>query len=124
MAAPNGRGGWDLTDADVAAILDAMGPDGEVHVDLPPDPRVSLYAEVTAERGRAHTKHGAKSAEDLPVDDPTGILRAILMEDVGEVAEEWVEAFCEDRPVDMARVRAELIQVASVALAWADRIRP
>lgn len=45
---------------------------------------------------------------------------AILTEEVGEVAKEFNEAEHDGRPVDLARLRKELVQVAAMAGAWAD----
>ena len=82
----------------------------------------SVYDEIRTERERAHAKHGATSMESAPVDDPTGRRYRILAEEVGEVAKEWNDAEHDGRPVDLAAVRKELIQVAAMAAAWADRI--
>ena len=80
----------------------------------------AVYAEVRDERVRAHAKHGATSMEGLPIGDMTRL--AILVEEVGEVSKEFNEARHDDRPVDEARLRKELIQVAAMAVAWADVI--
>lgn len=68
------------------------------------------------ERERAHAKHSAKgmSAEQMPWTDPFWL--PVLVEEVGEVA----RAMCDREPA--RRVREELIQVAAMALAWADAI--
>jgi NTP pyrophosphatase (non-canonical NTP hydrolase) len=81
-----------------------------------------VYAEVAAERERAHVKHGRTSMESSPV---RGYRRlAILVEEVGEVAKEFNEA--EHRggldQLDLVLLRKELIQVAAMAAAWADRL--
>lgn len=70
-----------------------------------------------AERKRAHAKHSAKgkSAEQMPWTDPFWL--PVLVEEVGEVA----RAMCDREPP--ARVREEMIQVAAMALAWADAIQ-
>lgn len=77
-----------------------------------------IWREVQAERERAHRKHGDTSMEALPVDDLTRL--TVLMEEVGEVAR-W---FNESRRRDMqnGELRAELIQVAAMAGAWADAL--
>lgn len=79
-----------------------------------------IYAEVAAERERAHSKHGAASMEAQPAAD---LMRLpILMEEVGEVAKEFNDARCEDGAVDLYKLRKELIQTAAMATAWADAI--
>lgn len=79
-----------------------------------------IYAELAAERARAHAKHGATSMESYPVDDLNRL--AILTEELGEVAMEFNEARHDDRPVDLTRLRKELLQTAAMATAWADAI--
>jgi hypothetical protein len=75
---------------------------------------------ITAERMRAHFKHGDDSMEGKPWDDKT--FWAVLVEEVGEVA----RVFCELRhghiTVEQAREQAamELIQVAAMASVWAQ----
>lgn len=81
-----------------------------------------IYSEVKAERQRAHDKHGETSMESQLADDPFGQRRDIIAEEVGEIAREYNDARHENRPVDLARVRAELIQLAAMAAAWADAI--
>jgi hypothetical protein len=83
---------------------------------------IDIYAEIRAERERAHAKHGETSMESAPVDDPTGRRFRILSEEVGEIAKEFNDAEHDRRPVDLAKVRNELIQTAAMATAWADRI--
>lgn len=75
-----------------------------------------IVAEIDAERARAHAKHGDKSIEAWPAFDLNRY--PILGEEVGEVAKEFCEAAIEERPVDAAKLRAELLQVASVAIGW------
>lgn len=79
-----------------------------------------VFDEARAERARAHVKHGVTSMESTPAHDPTGRRFRILTEEVGEVAEEFNDAEHEGRPVDLAQLRTELIQVAAMAGAWAD----
>lgn len=81
---------------------------------------MSIYDEVRAERERAHAKHGKQSMETQPVDGP--IRMTILMEEVGEVAREFNEA--QGGSLDRSALRAELLQVAAMATAWADAIDP
>jgi len=81
-----------------------------------------VYAEVSAERQRAHAKHGPNSMESYP---PGAFIRyTILAEEVGEIAKEFNEAEARggQHKLDLARVRAECIQVAAMASAWADRL--
>lgn len=79
-----------------------------------------IWPEVQAERLRAHAKHGVTSMESTPATDPTGRRFRILVEEVGEVGKEFNDAEHECRPVDLALLRNELIQVAAMAAAWAD----
>jgi NTP pyrophosphatase (non-canonical NTP hydrolase) len=59
--------------------------------------------------------------EELPVEDPHRL--AILVEEVGEVAREFCEArHCGE--FDLVNLRKELIQVAAMSGAWADRLKP
>ena len=81
-----------------------------------------IYAEVAAERERAHPTHGPNSMES----DPAGafIRYTILAEEVGEIAKEFNEAEARggQHRIDLERLRAECIQVAAMASAWADRL--
>lgn len=83
---------------------------------------MNVYREIRAERERAHAKHGATSMESAPADDPTGRRLRILVEEVGEVAREFNDAEHDQRQVDLALLRKELIQTAAMAAAWADAI--
>lgn len=78
---------------------------------------VAIWAEIREERIRAHRKHGQTSMESQPPDAWRRYM--ILAEEVGEVAKEYNEADHEGRPVDLAKLRKELIQVAAMAGAWA-----
>ena len=69
--------------------------------------RVDLFIETAGERIRQDEKWG----KDFTGRDPNEWL-AILLEEVGEVAEE----------VDPDKIVAELIQVAAVALSWAEHL--
>lgn len=78
--------------------------------------------DVRAERHRAHLKHSGyhgngKSAEEMPVDDPLWL--PVLTEELGEVARE----ICDHRYSRPHHLRAELIQLAAMASAWADAIQ-
>lgn len=97
----------------------------------------SIYGEIAAERARAHAKHAETSMESAPVDE---MYRAVILgEEVGEVSEiAWAVALSakfgyvqkvmndgrHDESTDLAKLRKELIQVAAMAAAWADRIPP
>lgn len=81
-----------------------------------------VYAEISAERQRAHAKHGANSMESKPVG--AFIRYTILAEEVGEIAKEFNEAEARggQETLDLERLRAECVQVAAMAAAWADRL--
>jgi len=83
------------------------------------------YHEVHRERIRAHAKHKDKpggSMEMKTYDEPDWL--PVLVEEVGEVA----KVLCDHRhgllTVDRARddLRAELIQVAAMTVAWIEAI--
>lgn len=81
---------------------------------------MSIYDEIAAERQRAHEIHGPTSIESW---SPTSEARlAILLEEVGEVAREFNEARHRDSELDVIKLRAELIQTAACAAAWADAL--
>lgn len=87
-----------------------------------------IWREIVAERHRAHAKHGATSMESC---DPFADRRyRVIGEEMGEVAEalndrehemvpgrpaEWYE-LADDH--HRAVLRAELLQVAAMAVAW------
>lgn len=93
----------------------------------------NIWEEVAVERAYAHRKHGSMSMENT---DPLDLNRlAILLEEVGEVASEFNEYRATagwaagagitqtERETGLrARLRAELIQVAAMAGAWADAL--
>lgn len=81
-----------------------------------------IYADIWTEREKAHAKHGAKSMESAPPDSMRRL--RILLEEVGEIAREFNQADIHDRPVDLAALRAECIQVAAMAASWADACTP
>lgn len=83
---------------------------------------MTIYEELAAERERAHRLHGDTSMETRAIADPHGVRRDILMEGLGEIAREFNEARHDQRPVDLDRLRVELIQLAAMATAWADRL--
>lgn len=79
-----------------------------------------VWEEARQERIRAHRKHGDTSMESQAPDAWRRYM--ILAEEVGEVAKEYNDADHEGRPVDLAKLRKELIQVAAMAGAWAAAI--
>ena len=81
-----------------------------------------VYAEISAERERAHAKHGRNSMESKPVG--AFIRYTILAEEVGEIAKEFNEAEIRggQEHLDLERLRTECVQVAAMAAAWADRL--
>lgn len=79
-----------------------------------------IYEQVRVERERAHAKHGDTSMESSSAHDPVGRRYRVLAEEVGEVAKEFNDAEHDGRPVDLVKLRKELIQVAAMAVAWAD----
>ena len=81
---------------------------------------MEIWHRVALERIDAHDKHGLTSMEAAPADDPTGRRYRILVEEVGEVAKEFNDAEHDKRPVNLEKLRKELIQVAAMAGAWAD----
>lgn len=68
-----------------------------------------IATEVGQARWRAHAKHGAKSIEVIAPTDPRWL--SILVEEVGEVAHELT--YDAD-----GSIRAELVDVLTVATAW------
>ena len=83
----------------------------------------AVYAEISAERERAHAKHGRNSMEGTSAN--SFIRYTILAEEVGEIAKEFNEAQLRggQHTLDLERLRTECIQVAAMAAAWADRLR-
>lgn len=95
----------------------------------------TIYDEIQAERQRAHLKHGETSMELAPVDE---MYRSVILgEEIGEMAEVvWalalvaaggrVDTVMNDGrhagEVNLADLRRELLQAATMAAAWADRI--
>lgn len=77
---------------------------------------IDVGEELRSERIRAHEKHRDHSMEFWPTLSPERYL--VLAEEVGEVAKEFNDAKVEDRPIDVAALRKELVQVAAMAVAW------
>lgn len=82
------------------------------------DSTVEIAGEIVDERIRAHRKHRDHSMEAWPAVAPERYL--ILAEEVGEVAKEFNDATVEGRLIDLVALRKELIQVATMAVAWVD----
>ncbi len=78
-----------------------------------------LLFEVAEEADRAHRKHGESSMYYPGTSHERRL--AILAEEAGEVARELNEAAASGH-LDLGRLRAEAIQVAAVALTWAQAI--
>lgn len=78
-----------------------------------------IFVEIHNERREAHLKHGANSMERQTVDSPRRL--PILVEEVGEVAQVFNDAprsLLGTYPPDLDDLRAELVQVAAMAIAW------
>lgn len=73
--------------------------------------------EVVTGRRRAHEKHGENSIEAVPGTDIARWL-PILGEEFGEVSEALTYDKSESEAEKWANVRAELIDLATVATAW------
>lgn len=73
----------------------------------------SISAEIRRGRERAHEKHGPNSIEAVSASDPRWL--AILVEEVGEAAHELTYDAT-------GALRAELVDVATVAVAWISAI--
>lgn len=78
----------------------------------------TVYADIHAERLRAHGKHSANGNSREDADAMNEEWLPILMEEVGEVAH-W---FTYDSERDIDELRNELIQVAAMAAAWVESI--
>lgn len=79
-----------------------------------------VYADIKAERVRAHDKHRDCSMESHVMAADSLSRLAVLLEEVGEVAREFNEARSAHRSVDLRLLYSELIQTAAMAAAWAD----
>lgn len=117
------RSACTLVHGDFMSCVGCERADRRKHFDPRPlDRDEDVYAEIHAERVRAHEKHGPTSMERLDIDD--GIRLAVLTEEVGEVARCLNEARHDGSLTNIAAcgLRAELIQVAAMAAAWADAV--
>ena len=77
------------------------------------DPGLRVPLEIVSERAKQDAKWGEQNHED-------GYWLGILMEEVGEVSKEYIEAPYNDS--GDSELRQELIQVAAVAVAWVEAI--
>ena len=75
----------------------------------------SIHAAIDAEFAHAYAKHAGKTPRSWSVGDLASL--AILAEEVGEVARELL-----DNPGETEHLADELIQVSTVAAAWAERL--
>lgn len=73
----------------------------------------SCHASILAERVRQDQKWGEQNHPPIE-------WLAILTEEVGELAKEVNEHRWRERPDSLAKLRAELVQVAAVAVAWLE----
>lgn len=78
----------------------------------------AIMLDVRDERIRAHEKHEEGSIEKLSGLIEAPLRLSILTEEVGEVAREINDATLLGEVADRAKLRAELVQVAAVAVAW------
>lgn len=74
-----------------------------------------IHDAIDAEFARAYAKHSGKTPRSWSVGDATSLI--VLVEEVGEVA----RALTYDEG-DQEQLVAELIQVAAMAAAWAERL--
>lgn len=81
----------------------------------------SPYGDVHRERIRAHEKHSAsgRSCEQMEAEDRYWL--PVLVEEVGEVANAMIETRL-GALGGYDKMRAELVQVAAMAVAWIDAI--
>lgn len=71
------------------------------------------HASILAERVRQDQKWGEQNHPPIE-------WLAILSEEVGELAKEVNEQHWRERPDSLMKLRAELVQVAAVAVAWLE----
>lgn len=106
---------WNLADAYLArAAVDNPAPAPAVRpLDSLPLPTAAVLYRVAAERERQNVKWN-RTPGVWP--DDTGVKLAVLTEEVGEVARCLLERGA------LSDLKAELVQVAAVAVAWAEAI--
>lgn len=78
--------------------------------------RLGVVQEVLTEASRAGAKFGAQAG----LTDTEWL--AVLVEEVGEAARELNETGLAGQPRDLELLRAEVIQVAAVALRWLEAV--
>lgn len=78
--------------------------------------KLNIYQRVHQERIRSIAKHGENAQDCLFFDDPKCFLN--LAEEFGEVA----HALTYDSGKGLGELQKELIQVAAMAIAWADTL--
>lgn len=76
-----------------------------------------IAGEINAGRVRAHEKHGSNSIEAVPADH-FGQWLPILGEEFGEVCKALTYDQADSAEEQMDNLRAELVDVATVAFAW------
>ena len=78
----------------------------------------NVFFEIEAGREKAHAKHGENSIEGIGPLDPRWL--PILVEEVGEIAQALNDGDLGlfDSDERLRQVRAELVDVATVAAAW------
>jgi hypothetical protein len=77
-----------------------------------------IRTEISDGRVAAHAKHGENSIEAVPANE-FGKWLAILGEEFGEVAHELTyDAGSVDEASQFRAIRSELVDVATVAVAW------
>lgn len=84
-----------------------------IRIAPPPSVQRTVWDEVLAARAAARIKHGASSIEAMAATHPAWL--PVFVEEVGEVAHEMTYDAT-------GGLRAELIDVLSVASAWVDAI--
>jgi hypothetical protein len=80
------------------------------------------FDQARLEADRAHAKHGPTSLRSERPSDPDGHRFRVLLEEVGEVAREFNEGHSAGVSVNLAALRAELIQVCAMAGDWAESL--
>lgn len=78
--------------------------------------KLNIYQRVHQERVRSIEKHGSNAQDNLAWHDPKCFYN--LVEEVGEVA----NALTYDSSKGLSELQKELIQVAAMAIAWADTL--
>lgn len=79
----------------------------------------SIVEDIKLERDRQKSKFGKDQYKEKSDDR----CLAILVEEVGEAANELNGQHSGNEPLDYTRLRKELIQVATVTMAWIDALK-